>query len=110
METVVHRQFMAHLEITNKDINTAACLIVLIDLAMRTIQYIELFVGTIPHLCKEWLKFATIFFRRNKINIRIFACEKFLIIPTMHTDSQTTDDAQQHIPGMRLIDQAMHFI
>src|SRR5688572_7815268 len=83
---------------------------VTIDLALRAVQDIELLAGLISHFLEEWVEGALIFFSRNKINIGIFARDKFTIVLAFHTHSQTANGAQQNRLFGGCVDQAIHFL
>src|SRR6185503_15737646 len=110
METIIHRQSVAHHEVTHKNIHMPGMRWVTIDLALRAVQDIELLARLISHFFEERLERALIFLRRDKINIGIFAREKFSIISALYTYSQTTNRAQQNRLFACGVDQAIHFI
>src|SRR5688500_16246009 len=83
---------------------------VTIDLALRAVQDIELLAGLIAHFLEEWVEGALIFFSRNKINVGIFARDKFTIIPAFHTHSQAATGEQKNRLFGACVDQAIHFI
>src|SRR5258706_15870974 len=93
LEAAVHRQFMAHFEVSNKDIHMSFTIGVQIDLAFRAIEEIELPVRFVAHFQKEWLDLFAFIICNDKIKVAVFARKELLKIPAPHTDTQPTDRA-----------------
>src|SRR5215211_2712252 len=96
MEAAAHRQFVAHLKITHKDIDMTFAVGVQIDLALRPIQDVETLVGFISHLLKEWFDSLAIVLDHDKVKVTIFTRKEFLQVPAPHADSQSTEGAHEN--------------
>ena len=100
---------MAHFKVAHENIHVQFAVGILIDLAFRAIQEVELPVRYISHFLEERLELFAITLCHNKIQIAVFTSKKLLEIPTFHTDRQSTDGAQAKRVFTRGINQPVHF-
>ena len=89
LEAAVHRQLVAHLEVTDKDIHVPFTVGVQVDLALRAIQEVELTVRFVAQFLEERLDALALVFCHHKVQVMIFTREEFLQNPRTARGSPT---------------------
>ena len=66
---IAERQFVAHFEIADQDVDTAVGVFLFVDLAAEAVQQVELLVGYIPHRLEKRLELVALLARHDKVHI-----------------------------------------